>query len=80
MIIDPDEIDALKLESRKTIGLVLFVDAAEIDDRHFERPCVVDPADALAGEGKVAIRDGLARTGRIARAQVTMAGRSTRRA
>src|SRR5260221_476736 len=47
--IEPEEIDALKLESKKTIDLVQFVDAKEIDYRYFERPYFITPADGLAG-------------------------------
>src|SRR5437764_214123 len=35
--LEPDEIEAVKLESKKTIDLVQFVDAKEIDYRYFER-------------------------------------------
>jgi DNA end-binding protein Ku len=48
--LEPDEIDAVKLESRKTIDLVQFVDAKDIDYRFFERPYFLVPADELAGE------------------------------
>ena len=73
--IEADEIDALKLESKKTIDLVQFVDANQVDYRYFERPYFVAPADALAGEGYVVIRDALLKTGKIGLAQVTIAGR-----
>jgi DNA end-binding protein Ku len=69
------EIDALKLESKKTIDLVQFVDAGEIDYRYFERPYFVTPADKLAGEGYVVIRDALRTSGKVGLAQVTIAGR-----
>jgi len=73
--LDPEEIDALKLESKKTIDLVQFVDSKEIDYRYFERPYFVTPADALAGEGYVVIRDALRKTGRVGLAQITIGGR-----
>jgi DNA end-binding protein Ku len=73
--LDPDEIDAVKLESRKTIDLVQFVDAKDIDYRFFERPYFLVPADELAGEGYVVIRDALRKTGKVGLAQVTIAGR-----
>ena len=38
VILEPEEIDAVKLESKKTIDLVQFVDAKDIDYRYFERP------------------------------------------
>jgi DNA end-binding protein Ku len=73
--LDADEIYAHKLESKQTIDLVQFVDAKEIDYRYFERPYFVAPADTLAGEGYVVIRDALRKTGKIGLAQVTIGGR-----
>jgi DNA end-binding protein Ku len=75
VVMEPEEIDALKLESKKTIDLVQFVAASEVDYRFFERPYFVAPADALAGEGYVVIRDALRKTGKIGLAQVTIGGR-----
>ena len=72
--LEPEEIDALKLESKKTIDLVQFVDTKEIDYRYFERPYFVAPADELAGEGYVVIRDALRKTGKVGLAQVTIGG------
>lgn len=73
--IEPEEIDALKLESKKTIDLAQFVDADEIDYRYFERPYFIVPADEMSGEGYVVIRDALRKTGKVGLAQVTIAGR-----
>ena len=75
VILEPEEIEAVKLESKKTIDLVQFVDAKDVDYRFFERPYFVAPADALAGEGYVVIRDALVKTGKIGLAQVTIGGR-----
>jgi DNA end-binding protein Ku len=73
--LDPEEIDAVKLESKKTIDLVQFVDAKEIDYRYFERPYFISPADELSGEGYVVIREALRKTGKVGLAQVTIGGR-----
>lgn len=73
--VEQEELDALKLDSRKTIDLVQFVDASEVDYRFFERPYFIGPADALAGEGYVVIRDALKETGKLGLAQVTIGGR-----
>lgn len=73
--LEPEEIDALKLESKKTIDLVQFVDSEDIDYRYFERPYFVVPQDEMAGEGYVVIRDALRKTNKVGLAQVTIAGR-----
>ena len=52
-----------------------FVDAKEIDYRYFERPYFLVPADQMAGEGYVVIRDALSKTGKVGLAQLTIAGR-----
>jgi len=73
--LEPEEIDAVKLESKKTIDLVQFVDSKQIDYRYFERPYFIAPADELAGEGYVVIREALRKTGKVGLAQVTISGR-----
>jgi len=75
IILENEEIDALKLESKKTIDLVQFVDAKEVDYRFFERPYFIAPNDALAGEGFVVIRDALRKTEKLGLAQLTIGGR-----
>jgi DNA end-binding protein Ku len=75
VLLEPEEIDAVKLESKKTIDLVQFINAKDIDYRYFERPYFITPADAMAGEGYVVIRDALRKTGKVGLAQVTIAGR-----
>jgi len=75
VLLEPEEIDAIKLESKRTIDLVQFVDAKEIDYRYFERPYFIVPADEMAAEGYVVIREALRRTGKVGLAQVTIGGR-----
>ena len=48
--LDPEEIDAIKLESKKTLELSRFVDAEDVDCRFFERPYFLTPSDDLAME------------------------------
>jgi DNA end-binding protein Ku len=73
--LDPEEIDALKLESKKTIDLVRFVEAADIDPRYFERPYYLGIGDKHGAEGYVVIREALRKTGKVGLGQVTVAGR-----
>lgn len=73
--LEPDEIEAVKLESKKTIDLVKFVDATDIDPRYFERPYFVTPADKHSAEGYVVIREALKKTGKAGLAQLTIGGR-----
>ena len=73
--LEPEEVDAVKLESKKTIDVAQFVDMSEIDWRYFERPYYIVPADPIAGEGYAVIRDAMRKTGKAGLAQVTIGGR-----
>jgi len=73
--LEPEEIDAVKLESKKTIDLVQFVDPEDIDYRYYERPYFITPADDLAAEGYVVIREALRKSDKVGLAQVTLGGR-----
>lgn len=73
--LEPEEVDAVKLESKKTIDIAQFVDATEIDWRYFERPYYIVPSDPIAGEGYTVIRDAMRKSGKAGLAQVTIGGR-----
>jgi DNA end-binding protein Ku len=75
IILDPEEIDAIKLESKSTLDLIQFVDQAEIDPRYFERPYYLVPKDKEAAEGYMVIREALEKAKRLGVGQVTMSGR-----
>ena len=75
VLLEPEEIEAIRLESKRTIDLVQCVDRSEIDPRFFERPYYVLPADDQAAEGYAIIREALRESGKVAVGQVTMAGR-----
>ena len=60
---------------RKTIDLVKFVDAADVDPRYLERPYYLGPGDKNSGEGYVVIRDALRKTGKLGLGQMTIGGR-----
>ena len=75
VIIEPEELDAIKLESKKTVDLQEFVDLKEIDPRFFERPYYIVPMDDMAAEGYAVIREALAKMGKAGLGQVTMSGR-----
>jgi DNA end-binding protein Ku len=75
VLLEPEEIDAIKLESKRTIDLVQFVDAQDVDYRYFERPYFLVPGDQMAGEGYAVIRDALRKTGKVGLGQLTISGR-----
>jgi DNA end-binding protein Ku len=75
IILEPDEIESIKLESKKTLDLQQFVDVKEIDPRYFERPYYVVPADEHATEGYLVIRNALEKMSKVGVGQITMGGR-----
>jgi DNA end-binding protein Ku len=75
VLISDEEIEAVKIESRKTMELVQFVDAHEIDVFYFEKPYYVVPADELAEEAFVVLREALRQKKKIALGQLSVRGR-----
>ena len=75
MLINPEEIDALKLEAKHTIDMARFVDLDEIDSRYFEKPYYLLPDGDSADEGYVVLRDALAKSKKMAIGQLIMHGR-----
>jgi len=74
VLLDPEEIESVKLESRKTLDLVQFVDDDGIDPMYFEKPYYVVPADDLAEEAYVVLRDALRAANKIGIGQLAMRG------
>jgi DNA end-binding protein Ku len=74
ILLDPEEIESVKLESRKTLDLVQFVDDDGIDPMYFEKPYYVVPADDLAEEAYVVLRDALRDAKKIGVGQLAMRG------
>lgn len=75
VLLGQDEIDAVKLESKKTLELTQFVDMDEIDVLYFERPYFVVPADDLAEEAFIVLREALRQSKKVGLGQLAMRGR-----
>jgi len=75
VLLDDEELEAVKLESKKTLELTQFVDAHEIDPLYYERPYYVVPADDLAEEAFVVLREALRDTKKVGLGQLAMRGR-----
>ncbi|MGN6155298.1 MAG: Ku protein [Sphingomicrobium sp.] len=74
VLLDPEEIESVKLESRKTLDLVEFVDLRDIDAMYYEKPYYVVPADDLAEEAYVVLRDALKDAKKVGIGQLAMRG------
>lgn len=75
VLLEQDEIDAVKLESKKTLELTQFVDAHDIDVIYYEKPYFVVPADDLAEEAFIVLREALKRTRKVGLGQLALRGR-----
>jgi DNA end-binding protein Ku len=61
LLIEPDEIKALKLQTEHTVDIDGFVEKASVDPVYFEKPYYMIPADAASAEAFAVIREALAR-------------------
>ena len=75
VLLDEKDIEGVKLESKKTLELTQFVDAHEIDMIYFEKPYYVVPADDLAEEAFIVLREALRRSRKVGLGQLAMRGR-----
>jgi DNA end-binding protein Ku len=74
VLLEPEEIEAVKLESRKTLELTQFVDYGDIDAIYYDKPYYVVPADDLAEEAFVVLRDALRSSKKVGVGQLAMRG------
>ena len=75
VLLNDEEIEGVKLESKKTLELTQFVDHEEIDVLYFEKPYYVVPADDLAEEAYIVLREALRESKKVALGQLAMRGR-----
>ena len=75
VLLDDKEIEGIRLESKKTLELTQFVDVDDIDAIYFEKPYYVTPADDLAEEAFIVLREALRRSRKIGLGQLAMRGR-----
>ncbi len=77
VLLEDKDLEAVKLESKKTIDLAQFVDATEIDPIYFDKPFFVVPQDDLAEEAFRVVRDALKKAKKIGLGQLAIRGRET---
>ncbi len=74
VLLEEDEIEAVKIESKRTLELVQFVQAHEIDALYYEKPYYVVPKDELAEEAFIVLRDALRAAGKVGLGQLSVRG------
>jgi DNA end-binding protein Ku len=74
VLLTDEDIEAVKLETRKTFDLTQFVGACEIEPIYFDKPYFVVPQDELAEEAFRVVRDALRKSQKIGLGQLAMRG------
>lgn len=75
VLLEDEEIEAVAIDSKRTLELVQFVDACEIDPLYFEKPYFVTPQDELAEEAYCVLRDALRRSKKVGLGQLSVRGK-----
>lgn len=75
VLLEDDELDAVKLETKKTLDLVQFVDEAEIPPLYYDSAYFLVPADELAEDAFRVVRDALRKSKRVGLGQLALRGK-----
>jgi DNA end-binding protein Ku len=75
IIVTPEELDEIEIESSKTIDIEGFVDASEIDPMYLDNPYFLAPDGPVAEETYAVILEAMKRRQKVALARVVLSGR-----
>ena len=75
VIVTPEELDAIELESSKTIDIDGFVDAGEIDPIYLDAPYFLAPDGPVAEETYAVILEAMKQSKKAAIARIVLSGR-----
>lgn len=75
VLIEPDEIKALKIPSKETLEIVEFVPADAIDAVYYESPYFLTPKGKSAEDAFAVIREALRETKKVGIGQLAISGR-----
>ena len=74
VLLDDEEIEAVELDSKRTLELVQFVDTNSIDILYYTNPYYVVPADDLAEEAYIVLREALKSSKKVGMGQLSVRG------
>lgn len=72
LLVDPEEIASLKLESEHLLTIDSFVDKTEVDPIYFDKPYYLIPADSPSAEAFATIREAMTKTKKAGLATVVL--------
>jgi DNA end-binding protein Ku len=75
VIIEPSELDNLRVPSKHVIAVSQFVDQCEINPEYIEKPYFVVPENDAQGEAFAVVRQALVNTGKLAIGKISFSGR-----
>lgn len=75
VVLDDEDFDKVKLETKKTVDLERFFPVAELDPIYIDKPYYVVPDGALAEEAFTVVREALEHGRRAALGRVVLSGR-----
>jgi DNA end-binding protein Ku len=75
VLLTDEEIEDVRLETKKTLELTQFVGACDIDPLYFGKPYYLAPADELAEDAFRVVRDALRETEKVGLGQLALRGR-----
>ncbi|HEX2258077.1 MAG TPA: Ku protein [Afifellaceae bacterium] len=75
VLMEEEELDQVKLETKKTLELTQFVGACDIDPLYFDKPYYLVPQDELAEDAFRVIRDALRDTEKVGVGQLALRGK-----
>lgn len=75
VVIDKEDLEAIQIESNKTIDIEGFVDAADIDELYYDSPYFLGPDGPVAEETYAVIREALKNTDKVGIARIVLSGR-----
>ena len=75
VLMTDEEIDAVKLETRKTLELIQFVEESEIPPLYYDAPYFLSPADDLAEDAFRVVRDALRQAKKVGLGQLALRGK-----
>jgi DNA end-binding protein Ku len=75
VLLNDEDIESVRLETKKTFDLTQFVGACDIEPLYFDKPYFVVPQDELAEDAYRVIRDALRQTQMVGLGQLAMRGK-----
>ena len=75
VIIEPGELDNLRVPSKHTIAVSQFIDQSDLNPEYVEKPYFVVPENDMQTEAFAVVRQALVNTGKVAIGKVAFSGR-----